>query len=321
MATDEEAVGVVVPMHNAERTIEATLAGICAQTHRALDIIVVDDASTDASAAIVKAWTERDPRVRMMRQPGVGVAAARNAGAAATGAAWLAFSDADDLWAPPKIASQLAALREGGPSAGLAYCWFASIDAGSRVVSFGPQPLYEGCRLRELCHANWIGNGSSLLLRRSAFERAGGYDPSLRERGAEGAEDLLIALRIAEQAEFRVVPRYFVGYRLTPASMSTEALQMFRSTALALDELLARHPGFATELDHHRSESRTWFAYRAGAGGRYGEALLLLREAFAAHPAGTARYLMQAAVTIAAGRIRRRIHRPDVLPLYSEVVW
>jgi len=282
---------------------------------------VVDDASTDGSAAIVEACAQRDPRVRMVRQSGVGVAAARNAGANATGAGWLAFIDADDVWAPPKIASQLAALAAGGADAGLAYCWFASIDFGGRVVSFGPQPLYEGRALRELCHANWIGNGSALLLRRSAFERAGGYDPALRARGAEGAEDLLIALRIAEHAEFRVVPRYFVGYRQTPASMSTESLQMFRSTALGLAELLDRNPGHAAEIAHHVQESRTWFAYRAGASGRWGEAALLLREAFAAQPAATARYLAQAAVTIAAGRIRRRLGRRDVFPLYGEVVW
>jgi hypothetical protein len=321
MATEEEAVGVVVPMHNAERTVAATLASICAQSHRALDIIVVDDASTDGSAAIVEAQVRRDPRVRVVRQCGVGVAAARNAGAAATGATWLAFIDADDVWAPTKIASQLAVLREAGPTAGLAYCWFASIDFDGRVVSFGPQPLHEGPILRELCHANWIGNGSSLLLRRDAFERAGGYDPALRAQGAEGAEDLLIALRIAEHAEFRVVPRYFVGYRQTPLSMSTESLQMFRSTELGLRELLARHPGYATEIANHLQESRTWFAYRAGASGRYGEAMLLLREAFAACPGATARYLAQMAVTIAAGRLRRRLGRRDVFPLYSEVEW
>ena len=321
MASDKEAVGVVVPMHNAERTVAATLASICAQTHAALDIVVVDDASTDGSAAIVDDWARRDPRVRMVRQSGVGVAAARNAGAAATGAAWLAFIDADDVWAPCKIASQLSALRAGGPDAGLAYCWFASIDFSGRVVSFGPQPLHEGSALRALCHANWIGNGSALLLRRAAFERAGGYDPSLRARGAEGAEDLLIALRVAEHTGFRVVPRYFVGYRQTPLSMSTESLQMFRSTALGLAELLERHPVHAAEIAHHLQDSRTWFAYRAGASGRWAEATRLLGEAFADQPGATTRYLLQTAVTIAAGRIRRRLGRQDVFPLYSEVVW
>src|SRR5260221_625524 len=143
MGSDEQAVGVVVPMHNAERTIAATLTSICAQTHRSLDIVVVDDGSTDGSTAIVDAWRRRDPRVRVVQQANAGVAAARNAGATAARASLLAFIDADDLWAPTKIACQLAALGEGGPEAGLAYCWFASINQQDRVISFGPQPLIE----------------------------------------------------------------------------------------------------------------------------------------------------------------------------------
>jgi glycosyltransferase involved in cell wall biosynthesis len=321
MSADEETVGVVVPMYNSERTIAATLASICSQTHRRLDIVIADDGSTDGSAAIVESWRRRDPRVRLVRQSNAGVAAARNAGAAATAARFLAFVDADDIWAPTKIEYQLAALQGGGPRAGLAYCWFASIDQHDRVVSFGPQPLIEGRAVRELCSANWIGNGSSLLLRREAFERVGGYEPDLRTRRAQGAEDLLMCLRVAEIAEFRVVPRYLVGYRMLPDSMSTDSVQMFRSTELALREFLAKYPEYADELDSHLQDSRTWFAYRAGRSGCTAAALLLLREAFAAHPIATARYLARTAVTIAAGRIRRRIGREVMFPLYTGVVW
>src|SRR4051812_26007971 len=144
MASDEQAVGVVVPMHNAERTIAATLASICAQTHRSLDIVVVDDGSTDGSAAIVDGWSRRDARIRLVNQANPGVAAARHTGAAASGPPFLAFVDADDLWAPTKLACQLTALEEAGPTAGLAYCWYASINQQDRVVSFGPQPLIAG---------------------------------------------------------------------------------------------------------------------------------------------------------------------------------
>lgn len=320
-AADEETVGVVVPMYNAERTISATLASLCGQTHRRLDIVVADDGSTDGSAAIVEQWCRQDARVRLVHQKNAGVAAARNTGAAATAARFLAFVDADDLWAPTKIEYQLAALCEGGPAAGLAYCWYASIDQNDRVVSFGPQPLIEGDAVRALCNANWIGNGSSLLLRREAFERVGGYEPDLRARRAQGAEDLLMCLRVAEVAEFRVVPRYLVGYRMLPDSMSTDSIQMFRSTEIVLQEFLAKYPEHADELDGHLQDSRTWFAYRAGRSGRFSAAWLLLRESFAAHPVGTACYLAHTALTIAAGRIRRRIGRKVVYPRYTDVVW
>src|ERR1700752_2239659 len=116
MFQDKATVGVVVPMFNAERTIRATLTSVCRQSHQALDIVVVDDGSTDRSASIVASYARQDRRIRLIRQSNAGVAHARNSGAASTDAAFLAFVDADDLWAPSKIALQMRALQYGGPS-------------------------------------------------------------------------------------------------------------------------------------------------------------------------------------------------------------
>jgi glycosyltransferase involved in cell wall biosynthesis len=107
MIQDNAAAGGVVPMFNAEKTIGATLASIRRQTYQALDIVVLDDGSTDGSASIVTAYAEKDQRIRLLRQPNGGVATARNLGAAATGAEFLSFIDADDLWAPSKIALRM----------------------------------------------------------------------------------------------------------------------------------------------------------------------------------------------------------------------
>ena len=308
-------------MHNAERTIAATLDSISRQTHRNLDIVVVDDGSTDGSVAIVDDKIRGDRRVRLIRQANAGVAAARNAGAAGTRAHFLAFVDADDLWAPTKIEFQLAAIRQGGPRVGLTYCWFASVDHNDRVVSFGPQPLFEGDAMAAMCESNWIGNGSSLLLRRTAFEKAGGYDPALRARGAEGAEDLLICFRVAEHFAFAVVPRYLVGYRLLPDSMSHDALQLFRSTKLVLDEYRAKYPQHADKLDHHLQAARQWYAYRAAARGRHSDARILLTEALRHRPVSATRHFAGVALGIARARLQRRLGRTAPLPLYTEAIW
>ena len=90
MIQDNATVGVVVPMFNAEQTIGATLASIRRQAYQAVDIVVVDDWSTDGSVSIVTAYAED-----------------RDLGAAATAAEFLSFIDADDLWAPSKIALQM----------------------------------------------------------------------------------------------------------------------------------------------------------------------------------------------------------------------
>jgi len=308
-------------MRNAERTIAATLDSIGRQTHTRLDIVVVDDGSTDQSVAIVDRKIREDRRVRLVRQNNAGVAAARNTGAAATAAAYLAFVDADDLWAPTKIEFQLDALSQGGPSVGLAYRWSASIDQHDRVVSFGPQPLVEGDAMKSLCAANWIGNGSSLLMRRAAFEKAGGYDPTLRARQAQGAEDLLMCFRVAEHAGFAVVPRYLVGYRATPGNMSSDSLQMFRSTELVLDEYRRKYPEHAGDIAQHLQASRHWFAYRAAATRRRHDARILLAEALQQHPLASTWHFSGLALSIARGRLQRRIGRRDPFPLYGEVVW
>ncbi|MBY0319768.1 MAG: glycosyltransferase family 2 protein [Reyranella sp.] len=321
MKQDEDTVGVVVPMYNAERTIAATLDSIGRQTHANLDIVVVDDESTDGSVAIVDRKIRQDRRVRLVRQKNAGVAAARNTGAAATAAAFLAFVDADDLWAPTKIAFQLDALRQGGPRAGLAYCWFASIDQQDRVISFGPQPLIEGDAMKSLCAANWIGNGSSLLMRRAAFEKAGGYDPTLRARGAQGAEDLLMCFRVAEHFAFVVVPRYLVGYRATPGNMSSDSLQMFRSTELVLDEYRRKYPEHGADIEHHLRSARHWFTYRAAATRRREDVRTLLAGALRRHPFASAWHFSTLALDLLRGRLRRRFGPHQRWPLYTEVVW
>lgn len=284
MSQQSDTVGVVVPMFNAERTIGATLASICRQTYQALDIIVVDDGSTDGSASIVAACAEQDRRIRILKQPNSGVAAARNSGAAATDAEFLAFVDADDLWAPSKIALQLRALEQGGPSAGLAYCWFAHIDEDGRVFSLYNRPDAEGRVLHRMCRYNFVGNGSSMLVRRCAFEKAGQFDSSLRARNAQGCEDLLICLRIAESYEFRVVPQHLVGYRITNTNMSSDVMQMLRSCEIVLGEFREKYPRYGTELDAHLVDMIHWLAVRALIGGRLIEACDLLGKFFTLEP-------------------------------------
>ena len=322
MSEAEDTVGVVVPMYNAERTIAATLRSICGQTHHKLDIVVIDDGSTDRSAAIVAACAARDGRVRLVRQTNAGVAAARNAGAAATNAPFLAFIDADDLWAPTKIEYQLAAVCEGGDAVGAAYCWFVTIDETDRALSFGPHPLAEGRILGELCAVNMIGNGSTLMARRAAFEAAGGYDTSLRGRGAEGAEDFLVCLRLAEHTEFAVVPRYLVGYRRAEGSMSTNYLRMFRSIEIVLGEYRARFPAHARRIDDHLQNFRHWYAWGALRAGDMADGMALAGECLAARPATASLRFVGMGLETLKGRLFRGLNLyQQPRPNYVETIW
>lgn len=259
----EPLVSVVIPLFNGAPLVARTLASVAAQTWRNLEIIVVDDGSTDDGAERVLAFAERDQRVRLVRRSNGGVALARNQGAAEARGDYLAFVDADDLWAPEKIALQMQAMAEGGERVGLVYTWAALIDAKDRIYSLAHRPDAEGRVFRDLCRSNVVGNGSSPLIRRAAFDQVGGYDANLRAQGAQGCEDLMIYLRLAEHHEFRVVRRHLTGYRVTQGNMSSNALGMLRSCELTLQAFEPDYPQFAAEFAAHKRDMVYWLLVRA----------------------------------------------------------
>lgn len=239
MTNDCPLVSVVVPAFNAAATIQDTLHSISQQTHRNLEVIVVDDGSTDDTAAVVRRHSRGDPRFRIVAQRNGGVASARNAGIQSSKGAFIAFIDADDLWHPTKIAKQIAALLAGGPETALVYSPFRIIDSDGKVFASPRKYGVSGWVLHRHFHTNLVGNGSALLIRRCVLEEFGGFDSWLRNQGAEGCEDLLLQLRIATRYRFGEVSEYLVGYRKLPTNMSSNAEQMIRSGILAVNKALS----------------------------------------------------------------------------------
>jgi glycosyltransferase involved in cell wall biosynthesis len=255
-------VTVVIPAHNAEATIDETLLGVRAQTHRALEIIVVDDGSRDRTSEIVAKHSGSDTRVTLLRQANAGVAAARNHAIAASSADLIATVDADDLWAASKIERQIGALERGGQSVGMVYCWSARIDEDSRVVDTSFRPTDEGDVLARMCRGNLAGNASSVLLRKTAVLEAGGYDPTLRARKAQGCEDLLLYYRIAARYRAAVVPAFLTGYRTTAGNMSSDSCQMLRSWRIVAAEMRAYHPDLEQHIRAGEDYAADWLLRR-----------------------------------------------------------
>jgi glycosyltransferase involved in cell wall biosynthesis len=321
-------VAVIVPMYNAAATIDATIASICAQSYRALDIVIVDDGCTDRSPAIVEGWMGRDPRIRLVRTANGGVAAARNFGAASTEAGFLAFVDADDVWAEGKVAMQMDALRAASGAA-LVYCWFAQLDRDGRVFPVSAHPVFEGDVLRQLCRSNFVGNGSSMLMPREIFEHVGGFDPSMRARGAQGCEDLMFLLGAAEAYPFRVVPKYLVGYRLTPQNMSSDTRRMLRSFDSIRQLYRVKRPDLIPELEAHRADMILWLVRRSLIAGKIAAAIQLFLRVLAARPALALRTLPDLLKTFARARLvpralkrtMARMTKRAPRPRYEELSW
>ena len=266
-------VSVVIAAFNAEDYVEQTCRSVIQQTYTALELIVVDDGSTDGTGDIVRALGRSDPRIRLIRQQNRGVAAARNAGIAAASGAFIAPLDADDLWDPTKIERQVRRLQQAGPDAGFAYCWWVPIDASGLVLDGAQRWQIEGNVLEHLVEINFIGNASVPLVRRSCIQEVGGYDVTPWEQGRQGCEDWDLALRIAERHLAVVVPAVLVGYRRRADSMSTDCDTMWRFQSRVISALATRQPSLSPAA-LRRSAGQTALHLASGAfwSGRYLEA-------------------------------------------------
>jgi len=284
----DEAVSVIVPAFNAERTIDETLASVRSQTHENLDIIVIDDGSVDRTYDRAREHSLVDHRVRVVRQPNQGVAAARNRGIAEARGDIIAPIDADDLWQPTKLSRQLEVLNQSGSQVKLVYAWSANIDEYGKVVSLDRRPSFSGDVLSVLCYGNFVGNGSTALMRKCVVQRLGGYDSSLKARQAQGCEDWSLFLRIARTGHFAVVPDYLTGYRQVQNAMSRNLEQMLRSDALVRAEGLLLYPEHEEEIRSGRLSYIEWMFQRELEAGNLESCMPLLRRLFAKDDVGSA---------------------------------
>lgn len=226
-------VSVVIPAFNCEATLVETLRCVADQTYRRLEILVVDDGSTDTTPTIAEAFCRSDGRARLLRKTNGGVASARNLGIREAAGDYVAPCDADDLWHPDKIAAQVRAARAGPADFGFVYCWFREVDQRGMAGRDGECFAVDGAAFERLLYRNFVGNGSALLVRRDAALALGGYDERLAKAGL-GCEDILFQLRLARVFPVVSVPQFLVGYRVRTDSMSSDYRVMNRSWRSAL---------------------------------------------------------------------------------------
>jgi glycosyltransferase involved in cell wall biosynthesis len=273
-------VSVVMGAFNAEPYIRESLLSAVEQTYPALEIIVVDDGSTDRTGDIVAEIAATDPRIRLIRQANMGVAAARNRAIEAASGEFIAPLDADDLWAPTKIERQVQRLQAAGPDSGFAYCWWAWIDTAGSVLDRSPRWNVEGQVLEKLAEVNFTGCASVPLFRRSCVEAVGRYRVQLSHHGS--CEDWDLALRIAERYEATAVGAVLVAYRRRPQSMSTEYTTMLRSVPQVTGPLAERQPSLSPSVVERSHGQFT--LYLAGVAYWSGDYLQAFRLALRARP-------------------------------------
>jgi glycosyltransferase involved in cell wall biosynthesis len=196
-------VSVIVPVYNGAASIGRALQSVFAQTFTDFEIICVDDGSTDDTPSVLASFGDK---VRVMRQANRGFPGARNAGVAASRGQLIALIDHDDQWLPRKLELEVTALLSD-PDAALVYSDVIVVnEAGdeSRSSPIGPDTAHAPS-MDEMLTRIWPIMPSTVVMRRSAFDRAGGFCESLKE-------DLDFWLAIREQGAFIYLPDRLVRF-------------------------------------------------------------------------------------------------------------
>ncbi len=208
-------ISVVIPAYNAERTILKTVESVRKQTFSNLEIIVINDGSTDRTLELLQSI--KDERLKVFSYKNGGLPKARNRGISHAAGEFLSFIDADDLWTSDKLETQLAALQQHS-EAGVAYSWTCYFLDGQEESIFPYDPVFfAGNVYTKLLVNNFIASGSNILVRRKAIESVGEFDPTLKS-----CEDWDFYLRLAASWHFVVVPKHQILYRQSSNTMTSK---------------------------------------------------------------------------------------------------
>jgi glycosyltransferase involved in cell wall biosynthesis len=256
---------VIIPTRSRSQLLALTLHSALGQRCVELEIIVVDDASTDDTLAMIAAVG--DPRVRVIsNHTAGGVSAARNRGIDEAAGRWVAFLDDDDLWAPDKLALQLDAARAAGST--WVYAGDVSIDDSLRVLSGAPPPPPEEV-LAGLVRYNAVPAGASnVVVTAEALADAGPFDERLRK-----IEDWDMWIRLARLGPPSYDPRPLLAYRIHRGNAAVDLEPIVDEPAV----LAARYGALPDRAAMHRRAA--WTALRAGRRARalrhYGRAIAM----------------------------------------------
>ena len=214
---------MLMPVYNGARYLAEAVESILAQTFADFEFVIVDDGSTDRSAAMLDEYARRDPRIRIIRRPNTGIVGALNDAIAESSAPLIARMDADDVSLPQRVEKQVAYMGEHPECVAL----------GSRVIGIDPY----GCVLFESEHklaheeidkellngVGWAIVHPVAMLRRHAVERVGRY-----RKQWQWVEDLDLFLRLAEIGKLANLPDQLLRYR-----QHTESINRTRSAEQA----------------------------------------------------------------------------------------
>lgn len=232
---------VVIPAFNVERYIVSSIRSALSQTFQDLEVIVVDDGSTDSTA--VRAASMKDGRLKIIQQRNAGPAAARNTGIKAADGKYIALLDADDVWFPQKIEHQILFLKRN-PSVGIAYTYSAYINEDGKYS--GQLWMVKGKELtfRQQIFHNRICT-SSAVIRKDCFLQAGLFNETLR-----ACQDYELWVRILYKTKYKacLVPQVLTASRVRDNSIQADYDLVWQNAQLMLEIFESYIPEFTPRM-------------------------------------------------------------------------
>lgn len=305
-------VSVVVCLYNAARFIADTIASVLTQSWQDFELIVLDDGSTDDSAAIVQRRFD-DPRLTLARLRHRGLGATRAAGVERARAPYIAFLDHDDVWDPSKLQRQMAA-AEAAPDAGLLFCDSALIDEHGRMLGAMSQrfnyPCFDLAAGRaeiELLARGCFIPLSTTLVRADLLARAGGVDVRYQSAG-----DYDMWLRLARISGVVYVPEQLSSWRVHAGQLTQRHCQRTTADLRRIWAPLVRQKRYPSDLralvsEHLVGQQRSTIAALL----RQQRPLAAARVAcaVAAEPRALAAYITRRAHHLRPGRLPSLVRR------------
>ena len=220
---------VVIASYNYGRFLPQTLESVLAQTRQPDEIVVVDDGSTDDTKTMLAPYIESG-QIKYVYQENAGVAAAKQRAAEESSGDLLAFLDADDLWEKTKLEKQLPLFKD--EKIGGVFSKRFIIDENGVRSSFVHPPFFRGNILNDIFAYNFIAF-SSAVVRRTAFDQAGGYDKTLFM-----GVDYDLWIRIAALYEFDYIDEPLICYRRGHANLSVNTSKRLSCTVQIMNKVL-----------------------------------------------------------------------------------
>ena len=218
-------VSIIVICFNQGHYLGDAIESVLTQTSRQVEIVVVDDGSTDCTAQVARSYSQ----VAYVYQRNQGISSARNAGLSASTGNYIAFLDADDRILPRAAEAGLDCFRKH-PDSGFVFGRYHKVDANGVVISAPNQTPDESDFYFALLQRNLIGMQSTVLYPRHVLERAGGFDSRLR-----CCEDYDLYLRIAREFPVHKHDEVIAEYRRHDQNMSQNYRSMLETTLCVLN--------------------------------------------------------------------------------------